>query len=273
MYEWALENGLIDRVPFAHSDVAVYGIAHDLAHISGGKRTFRRPDVMVDEWEKEPAFLTGDQVRVARKSIRAASQRILFDLLVRVGLRSVEARTFPLAYVFDPTRRDDIKPGSLIAVELDPHDMELKFDKPRVVHVPYGLMEDMYSYANFERRGFERQGDTRRELILTSYGQAYSKGSAVKVLGDLGQKVGFPIKPLMLRHSYAVHTLLLLRSNPDCRVEPLIYVRDRLGHRSVQQTMVYLRQIERLASAEALAMVADFDGLYDVSVERLLQQR
>jgi integrase len=69
----------------------------------------------------------------------------------------------------------------------------------------------------------------------------------------------------MLRHSYAIHTLLLLRSRPDIKLEPLMYVRDRLGHASVQTTMVYLQQIERLLGAEALAMMDEFDQLYGVS--------
>ena len=82
---------------------------------------------------------------------------------------------------------------------------------------------------------------------------------------SLGQKVGFSIRPLMLRHSYAVHTLLLLRAHPEIKLEPSIYLRDRLGHRSVQMTMVYLQQIERLLGAEALKMMEKFDRLYDVT--------
>ena len=265
MYEWALQRGLIDRLPFTHEDVTVHGIHHDLAHVTGGTKTFRRPDVLLDEWEKEPAFLIAEQLKVARESIRSTSQRLLFDLMARVGLRSVEARTFPLAYVFDPTSRRALDPGTLIDVRLDPQDMEIKFDKPRVVHVPYSLMEDMYSYTCFERNGLANPERREKELLLTTNGRRYSKDSAVKVFGDLGRKLGFPIKPLMLRHSYAIHTLLLLRSHPEIKLEPLMYLRDRLGHSSVQHTMIYLRQIERLLGAEALAMMREFDQLYGVS--------
>lgn len=86
MYEWALQRGLIDRLPFTHEDVTVHGIQHDLAHVTGGTKTFRRPDVLLDEWEKEPAFLIAEQLKVARESIRSTSQRLLFDLMARVGL-------------------------------------------------------------------------------------------------------------------------------------------------------------------------------------------
>lgn len=264
MYQWALGRGLIDRLPFTLSDVNVYGIEHDLMHATGGTKTFSRPDLLLDEWDKEPAFLVAEQLKAARRSIRSTSQRLLFDLTARVGLRSVEARTFPVSYVFDPAKRPAVRPGTSIDLRLDPADMEIKFDKPRNVDVPYSLMEDMYAYTTYERNGLTGQED-RKELILTTHGQPYSKDSAVKVFADLGRKLGFRIKPLMLRHSYAIHTLLLLRAHPELKIEPLMYVRDRLGHSSVQHTMVYLRQIERLLGAEALAMMNEFDQLYGVN--------
>jgi integrase len=105
----------------------------------------------------------------------------------------------------------------------------------------------------------------RRELIHTTHGRRNGKDSAVTAFSRLSDQVGFRVRPLMLRHSYAIHTLLLLRSRPDLKLEPLMYVRDRLGHASVQSTMVYLQQIERLLGAEALAMMDEFDQLYGVS--------
>ena len=265
MYQWALERQLIDCLPFTRVEVTVQGLEHDLHHVTGGHQTSSRADVLLDEWEKDPAFLTAEQIKVARAAIRSTSQRLLFDLMARVGLRSAEARTFPLAYVFDPTTRSALKRGTLIDVRLDSMHMEIKFDKPRVVHVPYSLMEDLHAYTLFERNGLADPLHQKREVILTSHGLPYSKESAVKVLGDLGRKIGFSIRPLMLRHSYAIHTLLLLRAHPEVKLEPLMYVRDRLGHRSAQTTMIYLRQIERLLGAEALVMMNEFDILYGVS--------
>lgn len=264
MYRWAQERGQIEHVPFNYSDVTVHRVEHDLAHVTGGAQTTTRPDVLLDEWDKEPAFLTGEQLRFARGEIRSPSQRLLFDLMARVGLRSVEARTFPLSCVFDPSTRKALKPGTFIEVRLHPHEMEIKFDKPRVVHVPYSLMEDMYAYSTYERNGLVGD-EARRELILTTHGQAYGKDSAVTAFSRLSDRVGFRVRPLMLRHSYAIHTLLLLRSRPDIKLEPLMYVRDRLGHASVQTTMVYLQQIERLLGSEALSMMDEFDKLYGVS--------
>lgn len=264
LYEWAKGQGLIHKLPFEYEQVTRRGVEHDLAHKTGGRQTVDKANVELAEWEKEPVFLTAGQLVVGRQAIRSTSQRLLWDLMSRVGLRSVEARTFPLKYVFDPWERRDLRPGCWIYTRLDPHDMEVKFDKPRDVAVPYSLMEDMWAYTRFERN-LHAGPQPRRELILTVNGNVFTNSSAGKVFADLSRKVGFKVTPLMLRHSYAVHTLLVLRAHPELSLEPLMWLRDRLGHASVATTMVYLRQIERLMGDEQRQLVAELDALYGVT--------
>ena len=264
LYEWTHGKGLIEELPFDYKQVTRRGIEHDLAHKTGGVQTTERADVQVPEWEKEPAFLIAEQLVVGRQEIRSTSQRLLWDLMARVGLRSCEARTFPFKYVFDPRTRRDLKPGSWIYTHLDPRDMEIKYDKPRDVAVPYSLMEDMWAYAQFERNLHAGQ-QQRRELILTVNGNAFTNASAGKAFAHLSERVRFKVTPLMLRHSYAVHTLLVLRANPELGLEPLMWLRDRLGHASVATTMVYLRQIERLMGDEQMQLAAELDALYGIT--------
>lgn len=264
-YSWAQKKGLIGELPFTTSDITVRGVESDFTHLTEGKAISKKSDLLLDEWTEEPEFLTAQQIAVARCNIRSMSQRLLFDLMTRVGLRSIEARTFPSSYVFDPTSRAGVSPGSMIEVRMSPRDMQTKFSKPRVVHVPYSLMVDMHQYTLLERNRLVIAGKETKSLLLTASGNAYSKGAAWKAMHDLGVRVGFDIWPHMLRHSYAIHTLMFLRNSPDYKGEPLLYVRDRLGHRGVQTTMIYLKQIDRLAGGEAMAMMEEFDRLYDVS--------
>jgi integrase/recombinase XerD len=272
MYEWAKREGLISNLPFTYKEVTRRGVEHDLAHKTGGVQTTAQPNVLVDEWVKDLAFLTAEQLRVARGEIRSTSQRLLWDLMGRVGLRSVEARTFPLKYVFDPSTRKDLRPGSWIYTKLDPRDMEIKFDKPRTVAIPYSLMEDLWAYRQFERNLYAG-AEPRRELILTVRGSPFTNASAGKVFAHLAKRVGFRVTPLMLRHSYAVHTLLVLRGHPELKIEPLMWVRDRLGHEDVGTTMVYLTHIEREMGDVALAMLAELDELYGVTPAARLSQQ
>jgi integrase len=154
----------------------------------------------------------------------------------------------------------------MIEVRLEPRDMEIKFDKPRVVHVPYSLMESLHRYTLFERNRLASRSDVKaRELILTVHGRAFGKDAVGDFCRSISKVVGHRVTALMLRHSYAIHTLMTLRASKIFRGEPLLYVRDRLGHSNVQTTMVYLRQIERLTGHVALAMAAEFDQVFGVA--------
>ncbi len=168
LYRWAEESGRIDSLPFRYVDVSLTR-GHGNIQARSNQTVTTTPDLLLREWVKDPVFLTGEQVRAARPQIRSTTQRMLFDLMARVGLRSVEARTFPTKYVFDPARRVHLKPGSMIEVDLDPRDMQIKFGKPRTVHVPYSLMQDLHQYTKFERSRLLKQGE-QSALLLTSHG-------------------------------------------------------------------------------------------------------
>lgn len=266
-YEWARNEGRIDKLPFGYDDLRVLGIDHDLKHLDGGSKVVSKLDILQDEWEEEPAFLSADEIKVARLSCTSPSRALLFDLMVRVGLRSCEARTFPLKYVFNPAMRKGCRPGTMIEVRLDPKDMEIKFKKSRIVHIPFSLMESLHQYTLFERNRLASCSDiTHQALVLTVNGRPFSKDAVGDFCRDLAKKTGFRVAALMLRHSYAIHTLIRLRLSKEYQGEPLLYVRDRLGHESVQTTMTYLKQIERLTGAVALAMSDEFDQIFGAAL-------
>lgn len=261
-YEWAQRRQLIDVLPFGYLELRARPIDHLLMHVDRGQRTNQRPDVEVVEWVAPPEFLTSTQLDAVRALPVSTSWRLLVDLMARVGLRSVEARTFPLSRVFNPASRAGCEPGQMIRVRLDPREMQTKFSKPRDVDVPYSLMQDLYAYTLYERNRLAKPGSPCKPLILTVGGRPFSKDAIVGVFQRISRQAGFRTTALMLRHSYAIHTLSRLRANPQYHGEPLLYVRDRLGHADVQTTTVYLRQIEQLAGATALAIEDEFNALF-----------
>lgn len=102
---------------------------------------------MVRERKRLTKFLTKDQAKVCLALDADPSHRILFHLMVRTGLRSCEARTFPLKYIFNPRLKKGLRPGQMISVALEPSDMHLKYNRPRTIDVPWSLMEEMWSYS------------------------------------------------------------------------------------------------------------------------------
>ena len=265
-YEWAHRHGYIQGVPFTYSSVRVRGSDGDfLRHARDDGASTDRPDVYVREWERLPEFLSLEQVKVCRSAPANTSTRLLFDLMYRVGLRSCEARTFPRKYVFNPRLRADCKPDQMIRVRLNPKDMWIKFGKGRDVDIPYSTMEDLHAYTLLERNS-RVEPDHSGPLLVNAYGRDYTKGAVDQLFVRLSGTVGFRVRPLMLRHSYAIHTLARLRAAPQFSGEPLLYVRDRLGHASAQTTSIYLRQVNQLAGQLVLALEDEFDSLFNATL-------
>jgi site-specific recombinase XerD len=185
--------------------------------------------------------------------------------MVRTGLRQIECRTFPDAYVFDPERRKDLQPGQKIRLHLDPAAMEIKNSKPRDIDVPYDLMEKLWTYS--VRRRQERANNTPKgqelpHLFLTEGGLPYSKDAIGAIFRALSKRVGFTVTAHMLRHSYATYLLWSLRKSTTFQGEPLLYVRDRLGHSDVSTTSIYLHLINSLEGQLVLAHEDEIDQLF-----------
>ena len=261
-YEWCKAQGLVTHLPFGRRDAFAPAATGFLAHVSRGER-ISKATVLAKEHKPTIKILTKEQVRIGLRLHVDESHRLLFHVMARIGLRSCEARTFPLKYVFNPRSRRGLVPGQMIRVVLDPHDMHIKFRKPRSVDVPWSLMEDMWAYSLHEREKRRQVSDERpAALILTAGGTKFSKSAVVDAMKAIEKKAGFPVRAHMLRHSYATYTLAALRKSQAFEGEPLLYVRDRMGHSDVQTTAIYLHLINQLEAQAVLAHEDEIDMLF-----------
>jgi integrase/recombinase XerD len=271
-YEWAKTRAYIDHLPFDRRDKRIAGeVQGFLAHVQRDNQTVSKPSIMMRESRQVIRFITKAQAAVCREHIADASYHLLFELMFRVGLRSVEARSFPLKYVFNPAGRKDLIPGQLLRVELDPRDMRIKRNKLRSVDIPWSLMEDMYAYSVLERnvrRGLDSSASVDEQsqqpcaLILSRLGQELARSSVVTFFSDLSKKIGFKVTAHMLRHSYGTYTLAALKRSSAFNGEPLLYVRDRMGHTSAQTTAIYLHLINQLEAQLVLQHEDEVDALF-----------
>ncbi|RYE42025.1 MAG: site-specific integrase [Hyphomicrobiales bacterium] len=264
-YEWAYQRGYIASLPFSYRQIRAHGKHGMLAHVKTGGATVERASVLLREYRSPIKFLTTHQVQVCRQHLDNPSHRLLFELMLQSGLRSCEARTFPAKYVFDPAGRKDLVSGQVIRVDLSPRDLSIKFERPRTVDVPWRLMEELNAYKNLERALRKSRGGGEPDaLVLTGYGSEMARTSVVGLFGELRKKVGFPVTAHMLRHTYATYTLAALRRKPTFMGEPLLYVRDRLGHSDVQTTAEYLHLINQLEAQLVLAHEDFIDDIFDL---------
>ena len=125
-------------------------------------------------------------------------------------------------------------------------------------------MEDLWWYAARHRKSRLKAagvGATSSCLFLTQNGTSYGDTALTDIFADLEKRVGFRVRPHMLRHTYGTYTLWKLRK-VGFEGEPLLYVRDRMGHSSVSTTSIYLHLINQLDAQLVLQWEDEIDALF-----------
>jgi len=250
-YDWAIRNSLIAQKPFRLERVRVSHPPGFLAHVDASDGKHESKSSRFREIRRELKFLVLDQVRVCNDSLPNETHWLMFQLMVRSGLRQSECRTFPEKYVFDPAKRRDLLATKHIRVDIDPRDMTIKYDLPRSIDVPCDLMEELWWYSvrtRAKRERIERGGTKFPTLFLTEEGRPYGDRALQKIFDLLSTRVGFHVHPHMLRHTYATYLLRSLRMSKDFQGDPLLYTRDRLGHADIHTTARYLHLVNRFES-------------------------
>lgn len=264
-YQWALRKGHIEQIPFCHVAVWTSRQSGFLDHVNATGGKVVTPEIMLSEPRQAIRFLTKGQITACGEALTNSTHWLMFELMVRTGLRQMECRNFPDAYVFDPTRRKDLQPGQKIRLHIDPRHVEIKFAKPRDIDLPYDLMERLWVYSVRRRQARannNHKGEEFPHLFLTESGVPYTKDALTGIFRKLSQRVGFKVTAHMLRHSYATYLLWSLRKSATFEGEPLLYVRDRLGHNDVSTTAIYLHLVNSLEGHLVLAHEDEIDHLF-----------
>lgn len=241
-YSFAYERGLVQKTPFDIGDLKLTNPRKPLSNIdsSGGQRS---EEMLLNQPRTQLEILSTRQVSELLQKITNKTVLLITKLAITSGLRKEELLTFPMEYIVDPSKYPDSKLN--FRVNISPQHMKIKNKKARGIDIPRNVMQELWNYMRFERN--ERANMANKSdkglLFLNQYGKAWACGGRGlnKVYSDLNLE--FKIKPHILRHTYATHLLYVL-SKKKHPFEPLIYVRDRLGHRSVKTTEQYLHYLE-----------------------------
>lgn len=258
-YNYAHRQSWINNVPYDLESVYVRKGKGFLAHTDTSGGRVMTPNVMLRELKTPIKLLSIAQVKVLLETIKNPTHKLMVRLALQTGLRKEEIATFPKKYILNPTVRKDIK--NIVVVELDPQDMRTKGSKSRAIHVPRLLMEDLWQYVIHERNQLESiTGEHQNVLFLSRYGKSLAENgkSFGKILNDLN--LDFHVTPHILRHTYSTHTLYGMRKRKS-HSDPLMYVRDRLGHASIATTQVYLHCVEEVEGDLMTAILGELKRL------------
>ena len=246
-YQWAFHKKIISDVPWDIEEVLVPRRTDVFAHTSSSCRK-KTVDVKLREVEKPIRFLTIDECKSLLDTLTNPTHRLMTQLTLATGIRSSELISFPEEYIFNPSSHEEdvSKNQSHFRIYLDPDKLDIKYNKPRSIYIKRTLMHSLWEYAMLVRPLRERQTKgISNELFLTSKGLQFHEKSYNSILYKAGKKIGKHITPHMLRHTFATHTLFSL-SDTHNSTFALKWVKDRLGHSSVETTMRYLHLLGEL---------------------------
>ncbi len=240
-YNYAYKKQWINNVPYDLEEVIVSKPTGFFAHTdrSGGKRI--TPDVMLKS--KQPALhiLTKEQIQLLLNALTNPSLHLIVKMGLQTGMRKSEILTFPMKYIQNPAT--NTKSKAMIRVQLNSQDMIIKGKTDREIDIPRKLMEQLWQYVIHERHQNIQSNDAVEPdtLFVNRFGRSYStKASLNNMLNDLN--LPFNLYPHMLRHSYATHSLYHMREK-GTKSDPLLYIKERLGHSSINTTIKYLHYL------------------------------
>ncbi|CAG2152075.1 tyrosine-type recombinase/integrase [Ralstonia mannitolilytica] len=251
-YKYAVRKQWVDALPYAYELRRIGKSAEFLAHIDRSGGEVQVPSVMPKKHKTLVRYLTLDQ---ARRLLRAADNphhHALVNLALRTGLRRLELATFPLSYVVDPDNLGTTEPN--VTLHLDPEDgsgMRTKGSTPRDLVVSRNLMRYLHRYAiHYRGERSSLNNEPQLPLLLNQDGKPYAAdGKGIgPIVCELGRRADVQAHPHILRHTYATHTLSSLqRARKSSGIEPLIFLKSQLGHKSLRSTEIYLHCSNELA--------------------------
>lgn len=265
-YAWACKRGLIAEVPWDA----------DLRRVPEGHPSFLRhthaaayvekDDLRLKVFKEPPKVLSLDQCRSLYAQCRSPTMRLMVALMLQTGLRNEECRSFPRKYVFDPS---GLSARKRIRLDLSPSDMDLKNSKPRTVFVTWQCMRALFDYLSFSegatraKRGRRGASPAPHPVFLNKFGNEFSEKALNNAFRQLWARPGrlpFHVTPHMLRHTYA--TLELFHQSTRMpTAQALAWVRDRLGHSSIQTTSIYLHTMELMDDDELNMYQGQLDAM------------
>ncbi len=261
-YKFALRRNWISELPFFFEE-ARYNVQGFLAHTSSSGGRTRSNSEMPRSLSIPPKFLSPPQVRALVKSATNPHHRAIIRLALATGLRREELATFPLAYLSNPSAAPNGRRN--LRIYLDPYDghgIKTKGSKPGTIYMDARDMQSLWNYQKTLRGQRENTcGPTYKELFLNQDGNPWSQdGKGIEAMvRTIGQRVGLDVNPHMLRHTFAVRTLIRNRMNPG-PINELIFLKGQLRHASLRATMTYVEVVNQMAEDVILAYSDEIDS-------------
>jgi integrase len=240
-YAWAKRQSLTNEIPFTTREVLAARPTQFLAHASSGGNQVRANELTLRTIPSELQFLRLDKAVEFLEALTPARVRLMGYTMLLTGMRRQEVVALDYRVLPDPAGHD---PGKSLPMLLDGQKTPTKGSKPRTVMVPYDLAVALADYCTFERHKLQRQFARRHarettRLFLSERGEELSVKSLNDAFAVARRRTGIMCRPHVLRHTFGTYELLRMRRERGDS-QALLWVRERMGHRSVTTTERYI---------------------------------
>jgi integrase len=270
-YKWAFANERINFIPWNELSRVVRTVrTHPTMYQHTRAATITSSNDLYPKVRgAKIQLLSMDQCKELLHACRSETLHLMTKIMLQSGLRNAECRTFPRKYIFDP---DLANRNQRIPINLSPRDMSIKGQKPRTIYVSWQLMKELFDYLNFgegaQRAKIQYQNTKQIPSLtfLNHSGEAWSdKGlnNAYRKLWESTAKencLKFKVTPHMLRHTFATFELYA-ESQRRNLASALAWVRDRLGHSSINVTTVYVHCLDMLGEHDLNQYQNEIDSI------------
>jgi len=252
-YRWCAATGLVGRVPFVSSDLAL-GRSRPvpfLAHVdaSGGKQAAN--ELTVRHVRPLPKALPAETIRRIMSGM-GARDRLIVEWAVLTGMRRLEVASLRVGMV--------PKSGATTFSTLPvvPISLEVtKGGKMRHVYPPLPLIDRTHAYIREERAVFMRRARDRNPgfigeaLFLTERGEPMTPRRIGGMFGNACARADVDATFHALRHTFAGVMLRFLQRQAErvTELNPLLTLQSILGHADLATTGLYLRMLATDLSA------------------------
>ena len=247
-YKWAHKKRWIEQLPF------------DVVSV----RRWARQETFLPQTEGRPGYTKANSMTVptpspVRRGLSPAEIRLLFQNLdmpyflmakwaLWTGMRRMEVCGLTWTQIPESMHLRQ-RDHQLLGVPLT----ITKGNEPRDAYVPLQLLDETHRYIDGSRRELIRKKKQRKRhyrppsaLFLGIRGQAIAKDCFSRACRNAYRKAKVRADLHCLRHTYAIRTLDILTraANAGEPINPLLYLKEMLGHASIASTLIYLASLQ-----------------------------
>ena len=252
-YEFCQKKGMIESLPWEYTLRVNPSNSQDFMRHTRTNQSIDSSDLKLKTFKQTPKVLNVHQAKTLISSLTNQTLMLMVKLALTTGLRREEIVTLQRNIIFKP---DIDRLNRRLSVDLIPSNdgQKTKGNRPRTIYIPAPLMLELFEYLQWGE-GVKRHklcsGSDKTKVFISSAGKHYSETSLNTLLSKhkSSGKIDFDVTPHMLRHTFATIELYAESQTKDM-AQALAWVRDRLGHSSIQTTMIYIHCIEQLEHHE-----------------------